>query len=165
LAAYTDGLALFPDSLPLRYGRAVSYEERNDLAAAESDFRTILSADPNNVTTLNALGYALTLHSDRFDEAAELIERAIALSPGEPAILDSLGWVYFKLGRNHEALSLLNEAFRLFPDPEVAAHLGEVLWVLGRADDAAQIWRAALERSPADPLVTDTLERLGVVLD
>lgn len=165
LAAYTDGLALFPDSLPLRYGRAVSYEERNDLAAAESDFRTILSADPDNVTTLNALGYALTLHSDRFDEAAELIERAIALSPGEPAILDSLGWVYFKLGRNHEALSLLNEAFRLFPDPEVAAHLGEVLWVLGRADDAAQIWRSALERSPGDPLVTGTLERLGVVLD
>lgn len=165
LAAYTTGLEVFPESVPLRYGRAVSYEEREDLPAAEADFRAILASDPNNVNTLNALGYALTLHSKRYAEAAELIERAIALTPGEPAILDSLGWVYFKQGRNHEALSLLKEAFHLFPDPEVAAHLGEVLWALGRVDEATQVWRSALERSPEDPLVMGTLERLGVVLE
>ena len=161
---YSEALDLFPESMSLQYGRAMTYEALDDFAGMERDLRGILAREPNNATTLNALGYTLTVHTQRYEEAAELIERALALSPGEPAILDSLGWVYFKLGRYIQAVDLLSEAYQLFPDAEVAAHLGEALWVAGKEQDALAIWRSSLEQQPEASHVPETLERLGVSL-
>ncbi|MDG1064617.1 MAG: tetratricopeptide repeat protein [Luminiphilus sp.] len=165
IAVYSEALDLFPESVSLLYGRAMTFEILGDIAGMENDLRAILMFKPNNATTLNALGYTLTVHTSRYQEAADLIERALALSPGEPAILDSLGWVYFKLGRFLQAADLLKEAYARFPDAEVAAHLGEVLWVSGKEQDALAIWRASLQQQPDATHVTQTLERLGVLLE
>ena len=162
---YSEALDLFPESVSLLYGRAMTFEVLGDIAGMEKDLRTILVYKPNNATTLNALGYTLTVHTERYEEAANLIEKALQLSPGEPAILDSLGWVYFKLGRFLQAADLLKEAYARFPDAEVAAHLGEVLWVSGKEQDALAIWRASLQQQPDAIHVTQALERLGVLLE
>ena len=162
---YSEALDLFPESVSLLYGRAMTFEVLGDIAGMENDLRTILVFKPNNATTLNALGYTLTVHTERYEEAANLIEKALQLSPGEPAILDSLGWVYFKLGRFLQAADLLKEAYARFPDAEVAAHLGEVLWVSGKEQDALAIWRASLQQQPDAIHVTQALERLGVLLE
>ena len=164
IEVYTEALDLFPESMNLQYGRAMTFEMLDDIASMESDLRKILARDPNNATTLNALGYTLTVHTQRYEEAAQLIEKALELSPGEPAILDSLGWVYFKLGRYVQAVDLLTEAYQLFPDAEVAAHLGEALWVAGKEQNAREIWRASLAEQPEASHVTETLKRLGVSL-
>ena len=95
----TEGLTAFPQSFSLLYGRAMVHESEGELGAMENDLRSILVQDPNHAATLNALGYTLTNHTQRYEEAADLIERALSLSPGDPAILDSLGWVYYKLGQ------------------------------------------------------------------
>ena len=108
------------------------------------------------------MGYTLTVHTDRHLEAAALIEKANELTPGEAAILDSLGWVYFKLERFGDAVGYLQQAYQMLPDPEVAAHLGEVLWVMGKTDDALAIWRDSLARQPNSTHVTQTMTRLGV---
>ncbi len=92
----------------------------------------------------------------------ELISKALALEPEEPAILDSMGWVLYRKGEYEEALEYLNKAFERFPDPEVAAHLGEVLWVTGDTEAALAIWRAALDEDPEHKILLSTLERLGV---
>jgi len=161
----TEALALFPTSMPLQYGRAMTWELLDDIAASERDLRAILEREPDNATTLNALGYTLTVHTQRYAEAARLIEQALQVSPGEPAILDSLGWVYFKLGRFVEATDLLAEAYAKFPDGEVAAHLGEVLWVQQRSDEAIALWQELLAREPDNEHVLNTVKRLGVKLE
>jgi len=159
-----DGLTALPDSMPLLYARAMLSEERDDLAAMERDLRAILARDPDNATALNALGYTLADRTTRYDEALVLITRAHELQPDEPAILDSMGWVLFRTGQHDEALTYLTRAYRDFPDAEVAAHLGEVLWVKGDVVAAREIWGEALERDPENPVLQGTLERLGVDL-
>ena len=164
LKAYDRGLTAFPQSFSLLYGRAMVHESEGQLGAMEDDLRSILAQDPDHAATLNALGYTLTNHTQRYEEAAGLIERALALSPGDPAILDSLGWVYFKLGQYSESEALLREAHNAFPDPEVAAHLGEVLWVQGRQFEARDVWRDGLNRVPDHPIILETVKRLGAEL-
>ena len=164
LKAYDRGLTAFPQSFSLLYGRAMVHESEGQLGAMENDLRSILAQDPDHAATLNALGYTLTNHTQRYEEAADLIERALALSPGDPAILDSLGWVYYKLGQYDESEALLREAHQAFPDPEVAAHLGEVLWVQGRQFEARDVWRDGLNRVPDHPIIIDTVKRLGAEL-
>jgi len=164
LKAYDRGLIAFPQSFSLLYGRAMVHESEGQLGAMENDLRSILAQDPNHAATLNALGYTLTNHTRRYVEAAGLIERALALSPGDPAILDSLGWVYYKLGQYSESEALLREAHNAFPDPEVAAHLGEVLWVQGRQFEARDVWRDGLGRVPDHPIILETVKRLGAEL-
>ena len=164
LKAYDRGLIAFPQSFSLLYGRAMVHESEGQLGAMENDLRSILAQDPNHAATLNALGYTLTNHTKRYEEAADLIERALALSPGDPAILDSLGWVYYKLGQYSESEALLREAHNAFPDPEVAAHLGEVLWVQGRQFEARDVWRDGLGRVPDHPIILETVKRLGAEL-
>jgi len=161
LGAYDRGLTAFPKSFTLLYGRAMLHESDGAYDQMESDLRNILSQDPDHAATLNALGYTLTNHTDRYQEAAALIERALALSPNDPAILDSLGWVYFKLGRYGQSEALLRRAHAAFPDPEVAAHLGEVLWVQGREVEAQDIWRQGLDKVPDHPIIREALDRLG----
>jgi tetratricopeptide (TPR) repeat protein len=164
LKAYDRGLIAFPQSFSLLYGRAMVHESEGQLGAMENDLRSILAQDPDHAATLNALGYTLTNHTQRYEEAANLIERALALSPGDPAILDSLGWVYYKLGQYSESEALLREAHKAFPDPEVAAHLGEVLWIQGRQFEARDVWRDGLGRVPDHPIILETVKRLGAEL-
>ena len=164
LKAYDRGLTAYPQSFSLLYGRAMAHESEGQLGEMEDDLRSILAQDPDHAATLNALGYTLTNHTQRYEEAADLIERALALSPGDPAILDSLGWVYFKLEQYSESEALLREAHNAFPDPEVAAHLGEVLWVQGRQFEARDVWRDGLNRVPDHPIILETMKRLGAEL-
>ena len=164
IKAYDRGLTAFPQSFSLLYGRAMVHESEGQLGEMENDLRSILAQDPNHAATLNALGYTLTNHTQRYEEAADLIERALALSPRDPAILDSLGWVYYKLGQYSESEVLLREAHNAFPDPEVAAHLGELLWVQGRQIEARDVWRDGLSRVPDHPIILEAVERLGAEL-
>jgi tetratricopeptide (TPR) repeat protein len=154
----------YPESDNLRYTRSVLFERSGDIDGAEGDLRAILSRDPDNATALNALGYTLANRTDRYEEALALIEEALRLSPDEPAILDSMGWVLYHLGEYDRALAYLTRAYTRFPDPEVAAHLGEVLWVSGDSTAAMKVWRGALMREPEHVVLNETLDRLGVSL-
>mgnify|MGYP001823571445 FL=1 len=156
------GLSEYPESTTLRYSRSMVGEQRDDLALMESDLRYILEREPDNATALNALGYTLANRTTRYDEAYDLISKALELQPEEPAILDSMGWVLYRQGEYEQALVYLNKAFERFPDPEVAAHRGEVLWVSGDTEGALAIWRAALDDDPEHQILLSTLERLGV---
>jgi tetratricopeptide (TPR) repeat protein len=164
MTVLNQALADFPDSATLRYSRSMLGEQRNDLALMESDLRYIIEREPDNATALNALGYTLANRTDRYDEAYQLISRALELQPEEPAILDSMGWVLYRKGEYQKALTYLTRAYAAFPDPEVAAHLGEVLWVIGEEERATQVWQGALMRSPDHEVLLNTLKRFGVSL-
>ena len=162
LAVYNEAVLAFPESNNLLYARSMLAEQLGDLALMESDLRDIIQREPDNATALNALGYTLANKTERYGEAYELITRALALQPDEPAILDSMGWVLYRKGRYDEALEYLTRAYNEFPDPEVAAHLGEVLWVSGNTEAATSVWQGALVRDPQHKVLRETLERLGV---
>ena len=162
LAVYNEAVLAFPASNNLLYARSMLAEQLGDLALMESDLRDIIQREPDNATALNALGYTLANKTERYGEAYELITRALALQPDEPAILDSMGWVLYRKGRYDEALEYLTRAYNEFPDPEVAAHLGEVLWVSGNTEAATSVWQGALVRDPQHKVLRETLERLGV---
>ncbi len=148
LAAYARGLAAYPDDGALLYARALAWERRDNIERAEADFRKILVAEPDNVAALNALGYTLADRTTRYTEALELIDRARAAEPGSAAIIDSYGWVLYRLGRNKDALVELRRALTLQKDPEIAAHLGEVLWVSGDKDEARKYFEQARKLDP-----------------
>src|SRR5690606_24963303 len=124
----------FPGSTDLLYARAMLFVERGQIEKAEVDLRAIIASEPDNATALNALGYTLADNTQRYDEALTLINRALQLRPDDPAILDSLGWVSFRLGNLEEAILRLRQAMKLAPDPEIAAHLGEALWANGNRE-------------------------------
>ena len=153
-------LKQYPDDLNLLYTRAMQAEKRNDLAQMEKDLRLIIQRDPDNAMALNALGYTLSDRTTRYDEAKVLIEQAHQINPEDPAVLDSLGWVNFRLGNLDEAERLLRQALERFPDQEVAAHLGEVLWANGKQREARQIWSKFLKEQPDSPLLRGTIKRL-----
>jgi tetratricopeptide (TPR) repeat protein len=155
-----EALLRFPDNTDLLFARTLLSERLDDMAQIESDLRRIIRINPDDARALNHLGYALTVRTDRYDEALALIERAIAVTPDDPAIIDSLGWVQYKLGDYQAALRNLRRAYDAFPDPEVAAHLGEVLWVTGSEQEALEIWQQALEEDPQSEHVLETMERL-----
>ena len=158
------GLQTLSNSTRLLYARANLLERSGQFAAAEDDYRRVLELTPGDAGALNALGYALTNNTERFSEAAVLIEEAISKDPRNPAIIDSLGWVYFKLGRNRQAEVLLKEAYQQYPDPEVAAHLIELLWSVGREIEARDLMTVQLKTSPNNPLLIDTAMRLAIPL-
>lgn len=153
-------LKQYPDDLNLLYTRAMLAEKRDDLAQMEKDLRAILKREPDNAMALNALGYTLSDRTTRYAEAKVLIERAHSLNPEDPAVLDSLGWVNYRLGNLDEAERLLRQALERFPDHEVAAHLGEVLWANGKQREARKVWGKALEQQPDSPILRSTLRRL-----
>jgi tetratricopeptide (TPR) repeat protein len=153
-------LEQYPDDLNLLYTRAMQAEKRNDLAQMEKDLRTIIKRDPDNAMALNALGYTLSDRTTRYAEAKALIEQAHQISPEDPAVLDSLGWVNYRLGNLDEAERLLRQALERFPDQEVAAHLGEVLWANGKQREARQIWGKFLKEQPDSPTLRGTIKRL-----
>lgn len=151
-----------PDATRLLYTRGLLLTQMDDLAGAEADFQRVLAQAPDNAATLNALGYTLADRTDRIDEAYEYILRAYQLSPDDPAIIDSMGWVEYKRGNYAAALEKLRQAMNTLPDHEIAAHLGEVLWVTGEQDEARKIWREGLKLNPTSSVIRDTLERFNV---
>lgn len=150
----------FADDPSLLYTRAMIAEKRNDLQQLEQDLRLIIQRNPNNAMALNALGYTLADRTDRLEEARQLIEQAHELEPNDAAITDSLGWVYYRLGDLITAERLLREAFASFADAEVAAHLGEVLWLQKKHSEARKIWKKALKIQPQDAVLLETIQRL-----
>jgi tetratricopeptide (TPR) repeat protein len=138
----------YPDSFELLYDRAMAAERIDRLDVLEADLRRVISMKPDYAHAYNALGYTLAEKTDRLREARDLIEKAYKLSPEDPFIMDSLGWVHYRMGEVQEALKILQSAYTSRPDPEIAAHLGEVLWKSGQHDEAQKIWRAALTENP-----------------
>ena len=153
-------LSEFEQDTNLLYTRAILAERLGNPAGLEADLRSILQREPENAMALNALGYTLADRNDRLDEALVLIEQAHKLKPEDPAILDSLGWVHYRLGNLDLAEELLRRAFAAFPDAEVGAHLGEVLWQQGKQREARRVWEDAAEQSDDSTLIDATRERL-----
>ena len=161
LDAFARGLAAFPDNPDILYARALSWERRDDIARAEADFRKILVADPDSTAALNALGYTLADRTTRYQEALELIDRARTAEPDNAAIIDSYGWVLYRLGRKDEALTELRRAFALQKDAEIATHVGEVLWDLGRRDEARKYFEEARKLDPENRALQRALKKIG----
>ena len=157
---YDKALEEFPDNVTLLYSRAMLAEKLDDLARLEVELNRILKKEPDNAAALNALGYTLADRTDRIEEAQKLVSRAFELRPDDPSIIDSMGWVEYRLGNYKKALDYLQQAYKLFNDAEVAAHLGEVLWVTGDRDGAMAIWEEAIERQPDSEILKSTIERM-----
>lgn len=152
----------YPNETDLLFARVLYYDSQGDREGSERDLRQIIRMQPEDSRALNHLGYMLADQTTRYEEALELVYRAIAVSPDDPAIIDSLGWALYKVGRYEEALLHMRRAFAAFPDDEVASHLGEVLWALGRKDEAMRVWQDALKTDPESPLILEAMERLQV---
>lgn len=157
----SQGLEEFPQSTRLLYSRAMLYSRIDYLAAAEQDLKLILSIAPNNAAALNALGYTLADRTDRIDEAYLYIKKALELTPDDPAVMDSMGWVLYRRGNFDQALVQLRKAMVAMPDHEIAAHLGEVLWVSGIEQEARDVWREGLKLNPQSAVIRETIDRLN----
>lgn len=148
-----------PNNADLLYARALVAEKLNRVEVAEQDLRRILKKDAKNANALNALGYTLADRTTRYTEALALIEEALALKPDDPFILDSLGWVHYRLGNYTEAIKYLRLALDKRPDAEIAAHLGEVLWVTGDRSGAESVWKSALQQAPESEVLLGVMRR------
>ena len=150
LAVYDGAITDAPDNDDLLYGRAILLEQAGKAEAAEQDLDTVIKHEPDDAEALNALGYTLTLHSTRYREAHAYIEKALSLSPDDPAIMDSMGWVDYRLGDGQAALAYLQKAYAAQADPEIAAHLVEVMLSIGDRDGAHALLLKALKADPDD---------------
>ncbi|SDY80345.1 Tetratricopeptide repeat-containing protein [Nitrosomonas sp. Nm33] len=153
-------LEKIPDQPDLLYDRALAADKIGKFDIVEKDLRRLIELKPDNAHAYNALGYSLAERGLRLPEALALIKKAVELAPEDPYIMDSLGWVYYRMGNLGEGLNYLNLAFTTRPDPEIAAHLGEVLWAKGAKEDAEKVWRSALEANPGNEMLLDTMKRL-----
>ena len=160
-ALLSEALLIHPQQASLLYARSMLSEKLGNMELMEEDLLSIIEQDNNNATALNALGYVLANRTDRLDEAYDYISRALAAKPNDPAILDSLGWVEFHRGNLQRSLELLTQAYQAFPDHEVAAHLGEVLWQLGEKERAQKVWQRALQNEPDSAIIHETMQRLN----
>jgi tetratricopeptide (TPR) repeat protein len=160
--AYTvlaDGLGLHPDDPDLLYEAALSAEKIGKMEILERDLRRLIELKPDNAHAYNALGYSLADHNERLDEAQQLIDKALQLSPEDPFIMDSKGWVLYRRGQPEAALDMLKKAYALRADPEIAAHVGEVLWSLGRQDEARKTWSDAAKADPTNAALVETMKK------
>lgn len=159
METYDRVLEQYPDNADLLYARAMLAEKMGRIDLLERNLRAILEDDPTHVQALNALGYTLADRTDRYEEARDYIQRALKQRPDDYYILDSMGWVLYRLGRLDEAVEYLRRAASLSDDVEVAAHLGEVLWVAGRKEEAREVWDNALEHTPDDQRLLEVIKR------
>ena len=155
-----DALKQYPGNTDLLYDRAMVAERLDKIAESERDLREILRLKPDDPMTLNALGYTLADRTDRLAEALVLIEKALKAQPNDPYILDSMGWVKYRMGKLDESLDYLNRAYALKTDPEIAAHLGEVLWAMGRQGEARTTWQGSLKDNPGHEALMQVIQRL-----
>ena len=157
---YSRALQQKPDDADLLYARALMAEKVDRIDITEADLLKLLSAEPENANALNALGYTLADRTERLEEALDYIKRAAELVPDDPAILDSLGWVSYRLGNMQDALKWLGMAFERLEDAEIAAHYGEVLWKNNQRDEAEKVWKIGLENNAEHPVLLETMHRL-----
>jgi tetratricopeptide (TPR) repeat protein len=158
------GLERMPDNTDLLYDHAMAAERIDRVAVMEQSLRRLIELRPDHAHAYNALGYTFADRNVRLDEARTLIERALALTPDDPHILDSMGWVLFRQKDYPRALEYLRKAYAQRPEVEIAAHLGEVLWAMGSTDEARTLWREARGREPDNTTLRETLARLNVAL-
>ena len=160
LELYRKALEAYPENLDLLYNRALYVIQFDDFAWMERDLLQVLERDPDHADALNALGYTLADRNERLDEAFAYVARALKLRPGSAAILDSMGWVLYRQGDLAKAAVYLRQALEITQDDEIAAHLGEVLWVSGQHADAKAVWREGLEHAPGSDKILSVIERL-----
>jgi len=158
---YSRALQQKRDDTLLLYARGLMAEKVDRLDMTEADLLKVISKEPDNADALNALGYTLADRTARYKEAQEYIKRAAALVPDDPAILDSLGWVSYRLGEMDEAIKWLSKAFEKLQDAEIAAHYGEVLWHNNQKDKAREIWNKGKALNAKNPVLMETLNRLN----
>ncbi|MES2264083.1 MAG: tetratricopeptide repeat protein [Pseudomonadota bacterium] len=159
-----DGVLRYPNSPDLLYDYALAAEKVGKLEVMETSLRKVMEIAPDNHHAYNALGYSLAERNLRLEEAYQLIEKAMQMAPGDPFIMDSMGWVQFRLGRLKEAETLLRRAYALRSDAEIAVHLGEVLWAQGDRSGAQKLWREARAKDPQNDALKSTLARLNTSL-
>lgn len=156
----TDALVSQPDQRDLLYTRALMAERVKKLDVLESDLKKILAKYPEDAEALNALGYSLLSRADRYADAEKYLQQALKLQPNEAVIMDSFGWLQFKLGKIDLALDYLERAYAKQQEGEIAAHLAEVLWTLGKKDEARKVFGKAIKKTPDDEYLLDFQRRL-----
>jgi tetratricopeptide (TPR) repeat protein len=161
LQLFNDALAVFPEDVSLRYGRALLAVNLGQLELAERDLRRVISVQPANAAAINALGYTLADLTDRYDEAEQLINQAYELQPEDASIIDSMGWISYRRGRLKEAEVYLREAWKSMRNAEIAAHLGEVLWAAGQKDEARSLWELGMQMEDNNDVLLNTMKRFG----
>jgi tetratricopeptide (TPR) repeat protein len=148
-----------PDTADLLYDRAMVAEKIDRLEVMEADLRRVIELKPEHAHAYNALGYTLAERNQRLPEAFELVQKALTISPNDAFIQDSLGWVQFRLGRTDDALKTLRGAYLLRRDPEIAAHLGEILWARGDREEAWKVWRSSLVENPDSEVLASVMKK------
>ena len=156
----SEGLKRFPDAADLLYDRAMVAEKLGKLDVLEADLRHVIVLRPGDAQAYNALGYTLADRTARLAEAIALLDKALSLAPEDPFILDSVGWAQYRAGNLARAQEYLERAYKVRPDPEIAAHLGEVLWTRGQRDEAGKLWQTSLQTHPQNEVLLETLRRL-----
>ena len=154
-----EALEKMPNAPDLLYDHAMAAEKVDRIDIVEANLRKLIKIRPDHAHAYNALGYTLADRNQRVEEAHELIQTALKLAPDDPFILDSMGWVLYRMGRKEEGLDYLQRAYTQRPDAEIAAHLGEVLWALGRREEARRIWGGALKEHPKNEALQKTVKR------
>ena len=159
MVVFNTALEIVPGNSDLLYSRALVAERLGRIDMLEADIKLILKTEPNNAHALNALGFTLADQTDRYEEAYAYIKRAIEINPDDAAIIDSWGWIHYRMGDYDKAIALLRTALSRFDDAEIASHLGEVLWVSGNQEEARRIWQKALKKSPDAPALQGVMQR------
>jgi tetratricopeptide (TPR) repeat protein len=160
----SEALKKMPDYPDLLYDRAMAAEKVNRVDVLEDSLRKLITLKPDYAHAYNALGYTLADRNERLSEAHELVEKALKLAPNDAFIMDSMGWVLYRMGRNHEALDYLQRAYGLRPDGEIAAHLGEVLWANGQQEQARRLWKDALKENAQNEALQNVIKRYAPVI-
>jgi tetratricopeptide (TPR) repeat protein len=160
LALYSRELDRYPGDEELLYARAFLYERMDRVEDALNELRALLEQNPDDPIALNAVGYTLADRTDRYEEAYGYIKRAYDEAPDNAAIVDSMGWVEYRMGNNEAAIGHLRRAWSMSRDPEIAAHLGEVLWKSGDREGAEEIWFESLGENPESRVLQDVIDRL-----
>ena len=158
-ALLTESLAAQPEQPELLYEAALLAEKIGQHDVLEANLRKLIALKPDHAHAYNALGYSFAERNQRLAEAEQLITKALQLSPDDPFIIDSMGWVLFRKGDSAGAVLHLQRAYSIRPDPEIAAHLGEVLWLLGRQDEARRTWQEAAKANPGNEVLAEVIKR------
>jgi tetratricopeptide (TPR) repeat protein len=155
----TRGLEKFPDQPELLYQGALIADKLNKTETFEQLIRNLIKVEPENAHSYNALGYSWLERNVRIKEAMALVEKAYKLAPDDAAIIDSMGWGYFRLGQYDKSVEFLNRAYKANPDPEIAAHLGEALWVKGDQTNAKKIWTESVQSNPENEALQTVIKK------